>query len=80
MDAYSVHHKEVTSTEWRSVNVTNNTTQYILRLICKKDYEIGVSAWSTNGETSLNDSRLWKVTTGGGNSHMARQLVYLKRS
>ena len=68
--AYSVYYKEVTSTEWTSVRVTSNTTQYILRdrLICKTDYEIGVIAWSTNGETSLNDSRLWKVTTGGGNS------------
>jgi len=77
--AYSVYHKEVTSTEWTSVKVTENTTQYILRLICKKDYEIGVTAWSTNRETSLNDSRLWKVTTGGGNSHIVRLLLYVER-
>ena len=76
--AYSVYHKEVTSTEWTSVKVTKNTTQYILQLICKRDYEIGVTAWSTNGETSLNDSRLWKVTTGGGNSQIARLLLHVK--
>ena len=78
--AYSVYHKEVTSTEWQRANVTKNTTQHILSLICKKDYEIGVTAWSTTGETSLNDSRLWKVTTGGGNSHTARLLLYVNRS
>lgn len=66
--AYSVYHKEVTSTEWKRANVTKDTTHYILSLICKKDYEIGVTAWSKNGETSLKDSRLWKITTGGGNS------------
>ena len=80
--AYSVYYKEVTSAEWTSVKVTKNTTQHILRdrLICKKDYEIGVTAWSKNGETSLNDIRLWKVTTGGGNSHTARLLLYVNRS
>ena len=78
--AYSVYYKEVTSTEWTSVKVTKNTTQHILSLICKKDYEIGVTARSKNGETSLNDIRLWKVTTGGGNSHTARLLLYVNRS
>ena len=73
--AYSVYHKEVTSTEWTSVNVTKNETQYILHLICKREYEIGVTAWSKSGETSLNDSRLWKVTVGGGNRRIARLLL-----
>jgi len=62
---YSVYYREVASTQWTSVKMTKNTTQYILRLMCKKDYEIGVTAFGSSGETSLNDSRLWKVTTGG---------------
>ncbi|KAL9970180.1 hypothetical protein ACROYT_G022513 [Oculina patagonica] len=63
--AYSIYYKEVSSTEWTSIKVTENTTQYVLQLICNKEYEIGVTAWNMNGETSLNDSKLWKVTTGG---------------
>ena len=66
--AYSVYYREVASTQWTSVKMIKNTTQYILRLMCKKDYEIGVTAFGSSGETSLNDSRLWKVSTGGGNS------------
>ncbi|XP_078373558.1 uncharacterized protein LOC144657125 [Oculina patagonica] len=63
--AHSIYYKEVLSTEWTSIMVMKNTTQYVLQLICAKEYEIGVTAWNTNGETSLNDSKLWKVTTGG---------------
>ena len=68
VQAYSVYSKEMSSIEWTSIKVAKKTTQYVLQLICNKVYEIGVTAWSTNGETSLNNNMLWKVTTGGGNS------------
>lgn len=67
--AYSIYYRETSSSEWTSTKVTKNTTHYILQLICQKEYEIAVTAWSTNGETSLNDSKLWKVITVGGNTH-----------
>ena len=73
--AYSIYYREANFTEWTSIKVTGNTTQYILQLICNKKYEIGVTAWNTNGETSLNNSRLWNATTGGGNKQASMLLL-----
>ena len=50
---------------WDVVHVSN-ATNYILQLQCYREYEITMTAQSANGETPLNQSKLWKVKTEGG--------------
>ena len=69
--AYSVYYREessgTTPRQWTlAVKVKVNTTRYLLQLMCRKNYEVMVTAWNSNGETSLNESKTWKVATGGG--------------
>jgi len=58
---------EVNTSQWNVVNVSQyNATNYNLQLQCYMEYEITVTARSANGETPLNQSKLWKVKTEGG--------------
>ena len=58
---------EVNTGLWDVVHVSQyNATNYNLQLQCYREYEITVTAQSANGETPLNQSKLWKVKTEGG--------------
>lgn len=67
---YTVYYREAirgsNGSRWRAVNVSQFANHYNLKLKCYKEYEITVTAWSEYGETPLNQSKLWKVKTGGG--------------
>ena len=53
--------------QWNVVNVSQyDATNYNLQLQCYMEYEITVTAQSANGETPLDQSKLWKVKTEGG--------------
>ena len=69
---YNVYYREVISAvdkrTWKSVIVDRNATSYILRLGCKREYEIGVTSLNGHRESALNDSRIWNFKTGGGNT------------
>lgn len=63
---------EVGSSNWKTINVSGHETKHILKLHCRKKYEIAVTAWSSTEETplkELNHSKMWRVTTLGGNSN-----------
>jgi len=47
-----------------------NATNHNLQLQCYTEYEITVTAQSANGETPLNQSKLWKIKTGGGKKEL----------
>ena len=69
---YLIYHRKVISEVntglWDVVHVSQyNATNYNLQLQCYRQYEITVTAQSANGETPLNQSKLWKVKTEGGN-------------
>ena len=56
----------VNTSKWNVVNLSQyNATNHNLQLQCYTEYEITVTAQSANGETPLNQSKLWKVKTGG---------------
>jgi len=58
---------EVNTGLWHVVHVPQyNATNYNITLQCYREYEITVTAQSANGETPLNQTKLWKVKTGGG--------------
>ena len=58
---------EVNTSKWNVVNLSQyNATKHNLQLQCYTEYEITVTAQSANGETPLNQSKLWKIKTGGG--------------
>ena len=58
---------EVNTSKWNVVNLSQNSaTNHNLQLQCDTEYEITVTAQSANGETPLNQSKLWKVKTGRG--------------
>ena len=58
---------EVYTSQWNVVSLSQyNATNYSLQLHCYREYEITVTAQSANGETPVNQSKLWKVKTGGG--------------
>jgi len=58
---------EVNTRKWNEVNLSQyNATNHNLQLQCDTEYEITVTAQSANGETPLNQSKLWKVKTGRG--------------
>ena len=58
---------EVNTGQWNVLNVSQyNVTNYNLQLQCYMEYEITVTAQSANGETPVNQSKLWKVKTEGG--------------
>lgn len=60
---------EVNTSQWNVVNVNMsqyNAPNYNLQLQCYMEYEMIVTARSANGETSLSQSKLWKVKTEGG--------------
>ena len=74
---FLVYYREVISKvnrgQWNIVNVSqHNTTSYDLQLQCHKKYEITVTASTANGETPLNQSKLWNVATRGGNYSQTR--------
>ena len=59
---------EVNTSKWNVVSLSQyNATNHNLQLQCYTEYEITVTAQSANGETPLNQSKLWKVKTGRGN-------------
>ena len=68
---YKVYYREIISQankdEWNSVTVDKNARSYILHLHCWKEYEIAVTSFSSYGESSINDSDVWKFRTLGGN-------------
>lgn len=67
INAYSIYFKN-SDTNWTPTSprkLPKNTTTYLLKLFCHTAYQIAVTAWSSQGESSLEDSRVWKVTTGG---------------
>ena len=73
--AYSIYYKN-SAINWTSTSprmLPKNSTTYHLQLFCRTAYQIAMTAWNSNGESSLKDSRVWKVTTGGGNVHMEPQ-------
>ena len=58
---------EVNTGLWNVAHVFQyNATNYNLQLQCYREYEITLTAKSANGETPLNQSKLWKVKTEGG--------------
>ena len=58
---------EVNTGQWNVVNVSQyNATNHNLQLQCYTEYEITVTTQSANGDTPLNQSKLWTVKTGGG--------------
>jgi len=70
-DWYLIYHRKVISGVntglWDVVNVSQyNATNYKLQLQCYRKYEITVTTQSVNGETPLNQSKLWKVETEAG--------------
>ena len=59
--------REVNTSKWNVVSLSQyKATNYNLQLHCYREYEITVTAQSANGETPVNQSKLWKVKTGGG--------------
>ena len=69
--AYLIYYRkvisEVNTSKWNVVNLSQyNATNHNLQLQCYMEYEITVTAQSANGETPLNQSKLWKVKTGRG--------------
>lgn len=65
--AYSIYYKN-SAINWTSTSprmLPKNSTTYHLQLFCRTAYQIAMTAWNSNGESSLKDSRVWKVTTGG---------------
>ena len=64
---YRKVNSEVNTGQWNVLNVSQyHATNYNLQLQCYKEYEIIVTAQSANGETPVNQSKLWKVKTEGG--------------
>ena len=62
---------KVSTSKWNVVNLSQyNATKHNLQLQCYTEYEITVTAQSANGETPLNQSKLWKIKTGGGKKEM----------
>lgn len=76
---YMVYYRDVISGvnkgQWNAVNMSQHeaAAYHSLQLQCYKEYEITVTAWSENGETPLNQSKLVKVKTGGGNYNQNRE-------
>ena len=59
--------REVNTSQWNVVSLSQyNATNYNLQLQCYREYEITVTAQSANGETPVNQSKLWKIKTEGG--------------
>ena len=71
VEQYKVNYREIFSKankgKWNSVTVNRNATSYILHLHCWKEYEIAVTSLNSYGESSINDSEVWKFRTLGGN-------------
>ena len=71
--------REVNTSQWNVVSLSQyNATNYNLQLQCYREYEITLTAQSANGETPVNQSKLWKVKTGGGkysHNHKNYQLL-----
>ena len=69
---------EVNTSKWNVVNLSQyNATEHNLQLQCYTKYEITVTAQSANGETPLNQSKLWKVKTGRGKYSVNHKNYYL---
>ena len=71
VSGYLVYYRKVISKvntfQWNVVNVSQyNATNHNLQLQCYMEYEITVNTQSANGDTPLNQSKLWTVKTGGG--------------
>ena len=58
---------EVNTCQWNVINVSRyNATNHNLELQCYMEYELTVTTQSANGDTPLNQSKLWRVKTEGG--------------
>ena len=71
VSGYVVYYREVipevNTGPWNIFNVSQyNATNHNLQLRCYMEYEITVNTQSANGYTPVNQSKLWKVKTGGG--------------
>jgi len=62
---YRVVERMITST-WKEVTASSYQLQLTLQVKCGKMYQIAVTAWSSYGETSRNQSKL--VQVWGGNN------------
>ena len=71
---YNVYHREDFSqragSKWNLVTVNRTATSSTLHLECWKAYEITVTSLNSAGESNINDSRIWKLTTGKGNIYI----------
>ncbi|XP_078358616.1 uncharacterized protein LOC144643290 isoform X2 [Oculina patagonica] len=71
---FTIYYREVFSetdkSQWIGrVNVSGHDTRYDLKLSCRKEYEIAITAWNSTAETplkALDQSKMWRVTTLGG--------------
>ena len=61
---YRMMESRMTTSAWKEVTVSKYQLQITLQLKCHKTYEIEVTAWSSFGETSRNQSKV--VPTWGG--------------
>jgi len=58
---------EVNTGLWDVVHVSQyNATNYTVQLQCYREYEMTVTTQIVNGETPLNQTKLWKVKTEAG--------------
>lgn len=67
---YTVYYRvmeRMTASAWKEVLVSNDQLQTTLQLKCHKMYEIAVTAWSSHGETTRNQSKQLVTTWGGKN-------------
>lgn len=68
--SYTVYYRvmeRMTASAWKEVLVSNDQLQTTLQLKCRKMYEIAVTAWSSHGETTRNQSKQLVTTWGGKN-------------
>ena len=68
---YNIYYREAFSKankgEWNLITIKSNVTSYTLHLPCWKEYEITVTSLNAYGEGDINDSKVWKFRTQGGN-------------
>ena len=64
---YTVYYREVAKkSKWQSVTVRGKTNSYTLQLKCREEYEVAVTSLSGYKESAINESKIWKFKTQGG--------------